>query len=154
MPWPCTEALFSAKCLNQPLTKVLALLPTVTPLFRRPSNQCTTRSVFVPATRKGAQLGMVPAAEKDSMLGVVEIWSSPAALGKLQATPEYREYSTTVQREQLYNVNDDATAWYPTAGFVARKTAKESPPAQIVMLAKFIAKEGDGTRDKLVEVLG
>lgn len=97
---------------------------------------------------------MVPPEEKSSMLGVVEIWTSPAALSALQSKPEYKDYFGTVRREGLYDPSQDVTAWYPTAGFVARKTEKETPKAGIVMLAKFVCKDGEGVREKLVDVLG
>ncbi|KIW96919.1 uncharacterized protein Z519_02310 [Cladophialophora bantiana CBS 173.52] len=138
--------------------KALQLNASVTPFFRRPSTQCTTRSIFTPATRPKANLGMVPAAEKDSMFGVVEIWSSPAALATLKTTapPEYKQYHSTVAREGLYSVERDMdiSEWTPCAGFVARKGEKETPKAGIVMLAKFVCKDGEGMKDGLVSVIG
>ena len=101
-------------------------------------------------------LGMVPAAEKSTMIGAVEIWSSMSALKAAQAAPESKTYASTVAREGLYTPSEeDVTEWIPTAGFVARKGEKETGRAGIVMLAKFVCKEGQaGAREKLVQVLG
>lgn len=58
-----------------------------------------------------------------------------------------------VQSQDLYAKDEDQTAWYPTAGFVARGAA-QSPKATIAILAKFVAKDGADNKKKLVEVVG
>lgn len=99
-------------------------------------------------------LGMVPADEKATMLGRVEILSSAAAVQALEAASEIKTWDSTMAREELLAQADEVTMWYPTAGFVARKGEKETGKASIGMLAKFICKDGEGMRDKLVDVLG
>ena len=54
----------------------------------------------------------------------------------------------------MYAKDEEQTAWYPTAGFVARGQTGETGRAGIVVLAKFVAKDGQANKDKLVEVLG
>lgn len=107
--------------------------------------ECLTYTYFQPATRPKAALGMVPSAEKDTLIGLVQTFSSPKAVK--EAGQYFKLKSPLTEKE-------DRTIWHPTAGFVARKDAKETPKAKIVMLAKFVSKEGEGTREKLVEVLG
>ncbi|KIX10522.1 uncharacterized protein Z518_01605 [Rhinocladiella mackenziei CBS 650.93] len=99
-------------------------------------------------------LGMVPPSERDTMIGRMEIYTESSALATVQASSEYKEYFDLVERESLYATNEDLAAWYPTAGFVARKGEKETPRAGIVMLAKFVCKDGEDMREKLVDVLG
>ncbi|EXJ80426.1 hypothetical protein A1O1_08571 [Capronia coronata CBS 617.96] len=115
------------------------------------------RCFFTPATRKGAPLGKVPPgeAEQTSLIAGIEIFTRPSALTAIQASPEYKEYFSPVgQGEALFT--RDVTAWYPTAGFVARKDKDqpETGPAKVVMLARFVCKDGEGMREKLVAVLG
>ncbi|OAP56879.1 hypothetical protein AYL99_08991 [Fonsecaea erecta] len=136
--------------------KALKLNAAVTPFFRQASTQCTTRSIFTPATRPKANMGMVPAAEKGTMFGVVEIWTSQAAFDAIKAGPEYKQYHATVAREGLYSADTDMdlSEWTPCAGFVARQGEKETPKAGIVMLAKFVCKDGEASKDGLVGVIG
>ena len=95
-----------------------------------------------------------PSEELNTIIGSVEIYTSSSALSTVQKAPEFKEYHSTVEREGLYAKDEDLTAWYPAAGFVARKGEKETPKAGIVVLAKFVTKDGEGNREKLVEVLG
>lgn len=97
-------------------------------------------------------LGMVPAAEEATLIAGIEIFTRTSALTAVQGSPEYKEYVAKAEREAPYS--RDLTAWYPTAGFVARGDQTETGPAQIVMLAKFVSKDGEGVREKLVDVLG
>ncbi|KAK4937959.1 hypothetical protein LTR10_021524 [Elasticomyces elasticus] len=113
--------------------------------FRLPEMDCLAYTYFQPATRPKANLGMVPSDEKDTLVGVVQTFSSPKAVE--QAGQYFKLKSPLTEKE-------DRTVWYPAAGFVARKGAKETPKAKIVMLAKFVTKETEGARDKLVQVLG
>jgi len=110
------------------------LLSRASDALRRPESQCLTWTCFTPATRQGAKLGMVvPPTDKDTMVGVLQTYSTE--------TPSETEIGKSVN-------------WYPSAGFVARKGEQQTAPAQIVMLAKFVCKDGQGTREKLVDVLG
>ncbi|EXJ79760.1 hypothetical protein A1O3_08043 [Capronia epimyces CBS 606.96] len=131
--------------------QVIESLSSLAPLFRRPTSQCTTRSFFTPATRKGALLGMVAPAEQDRLIAGVEIFTRPSALAAVQASPEYRDAASSLATAAPA---PHLTTWYPTAGFVARRNQIETGPAQIVMLAKFVVRDGDGLREKLVDVLG
>ncbi len=88
---------------------------------------------------------MVPSSEKDTMIGVMQIFTSPKAVAEAEQYFKLSEVAANAE---------DRTKWYPSAGFVARKGEEEAPKAKIVMLAKFICKEGQGMREKLVDVLG
>ncbi|KAL2432525.1 hypothetical protein ABEF95_012265 [Exophiala dermatitidis] len=141
--------------------KILDSLSSLTSFFRRPSTQCTTRTLITPATRKGAIVrGVDSPANYSGQIGLIEIFTHPSALTTIQSSPEYTEFFGQVEREGLFT--RELTAWYPTAGFVARareaqhpdRPGSETGPAGVVMLAKFICKDGEGVRDKLVNVLG
>ncbi|EHY56625.1 hypothetical protein HRR83_002293 [Exophiala dermatitidis] len=134
--------------------KILDSLSSLAPFFRRPSTQCTTRSLITPATRKGAIVRGVDTSPADhsAQIGLIEIFTHPSALTAVQSSPEYTEFFAQVEREGLFT--RELTAWYPTAGFVARRAQTETGPAGVVMLAKFVCKDGEGVRDKLVDVLG
>ncbi|KAJ9612113.1 hypothetical protein H2200_003710 [Cladophialophora chaetospira] len=138
--------------------KLVALNASSQAFLRDPSTQHPTRTVFAPTTRPKAQLGMVPAGENETLLGFMEIWTSPAAFAAVQKKPEFKAFHSTVVKEGLFDHAKDMqiTEWTPAAGFVARKGEKESPKAEIVMLAKFVLKEEnlDADRDGLVGVLG
>ncbi|KIW56289.1 hypothetical protein PV05_04959 [Exophiala xenobiotica] len=125
--------------------KVLHTLVSKASFFRLAEAECLTYTYFTPATRKGANLGMVPSSEKDTMIGVMQIFTSPKAVAEAEQYFKLSEVAANAE---------DRTKWYPSAGFVARKGEEEAPKAKIVMLAKFICKEGQGMREKLVDVLG
>jgi len=98
----------------------------------------STRVIFTPATRPKANLGMVPASETSTMFGVMEI-------------------GTTSSASSFEGASVDASEWTPATGFLARQGEKQSPRAGIVMLAKFVLREGenlDANRAGLVGVLG
>lgn len=84
---------------------------------------------------------MVPAAEKDTLVGVLQTYASAESLATQQSLGESA-------------LGEETVTWHPTAGFIARKDQKETPKAKIVMLAKFVCKDGPGMREKLVDVLG
>lgn len=88
---------------------------------------------------------MVPESEKDTMVGVVQTF--PSAQAASEADHFFKLSDVAVSK-------GDHTTWYPSAGFMARKSQRETPRAKIVMLAKFICKDGQGMREKLVDVLG
>jgi len=99
--------------------------------------------------------GKIPPNEVPTIIGAVEVYTDSSALGKIQKSPEYQDYFNCVEKNGLYEHYQDLTAWHPTAGFIARKNGeKETGKAGIVMLAKFVCKDGEGMREKLVEVLG
>ncbi|KAL6246347.1 hypothetical protein RBB50_006583 [Rhinocladiella similis] len=130
---------------TQAKEKVLHTLISKASFFRVAEAECLSCTYFTPATRKGAMLGMVPESEKDTMVGVVQTF--PSAQAASEADHFFKLSDVAVSK-------GDHTTWYPSAGFMARKSQRETPRAKIVMLAKFICKDGQGMREKLVDVLG
>ena len=138
--------------------KLMALHNSYNWFFHDLSTQTSTKSMFTPSTRPKANLGMVPEGENSTLLGLFEIWSSKAAFEAVQQKPKYKAFHSTVVKEDLFDHKSgmEISEWTPAAGFVARKGEKETPKAEIVMLAKFVLKQKDvdANRDGLVGVLG
>lgn len=87
------------------------------------------------------------------LIAGVEIYTSPAALSYVQNSKEYKDYTGLVKAEDLFEKDEGLEAWYPAGGFVARPNEKETGKAGIVVLAEFVAKDGEGNKEKLVQVL-
>ncbi|KIW19742.1 hypothetical protein PV08_00316 [Exophiala spinifera] len=130
---------------KQAREKVLHTLVSKASFFRVAEAECLSFTYFTPATRKGAMLGMVPASEKDTIVGVVQTFPSLPAASEADHFFKLSDVAAT---------EIDHATWFPTAGFVARTGQRETPKAKIVMLAKFVCKDGEGMREKLVDVLG
>ncbi|KEF61505.1 uncharacterized protein A1O9_03072, partial [Exophiala aquamarina CBS 119918] len=121
--------------------------------FRQPATSCTTWCYFTPATRKGGMLAPYQKEAPVPLIGGIEIYTSPTALSYVQNSAEYKGYFGQVKSEDLYEKDESLEAWYPAGGFVARPNEKETGKAGIVVLAKFVAKEGEANKEKLVQVL-
>ncbi|RVX69353.1 hypothetical protein B0A52_06948 [Exophiala mesophila] len=130
--------------------QILSLLPKS--FFRAPATNCTTWCYLSPSTRKGALKGLLPPSSPPVIIGL-EIYTSPASLGYVQNASEFKSFMAQVESQDLYAKDEDQTAWYPTAGFLARSST-QTPPAGLAVLAKFVAKDGAENTKKLVEVLG
>lgn len=87
------------------------------------------------------------------LIGGLEIYTAPAALSYVQKSPEYKQYFGQVKEQDLYEKDETLAVWYPAGGFVARPNETESAKAKIVILATFVAKDGQENKDKLIEVL-
>lgn len=121
--------------------------------FRRPDTKCTTWSYFTPATRKGGMLAKFQQEAPVPLIGGLEIYSSPAALSYVQKSADYKRYFDQVKDQDLYEKDETLEAWYPAGGFVARPHETETGKAKIVVLASFVAKDGQENKDRLIEVL-
>lgn len=87
------------------------------------------------------------------LIGGLEIYSSPAALSYVQKSADYKRYFDQVKDQDLYEKDETLEAWYPAGGFVARPHETETGKAKIVVLASFVAKDGQENKDRLIEVL-
>lgn len=87
------------------------------------------------------------------LIGGIEIYTYPGALSSVQKSSEYKAYFDLVKKGDLYEKDEGLEAWYPAGGFVARPNETETGKAKIVVLAKFVAKDGPGNKEKLIEVL-
>ena len=138
--------------------QLLALNKSFLHFHRAPANKQFTRTIFTPATRPKASLGMVPAGENETLVGLVEVWETAGALAAVTKTADFKRFFGTIAEEGLFDRATDmeVSRWVPSAGFVVRKGEGESPGAGIVMLAKFVVKEEDvdKNREGLVGVLG
>jgi hypothetical protein len=101
---------------------------------------------------------MVTTGQHDTLLAMIEIWDSASALKGVQGNEEYKAFARKVRDEGVLSGKGwrdiSASMWTPVRGFVCRKGEKESMRAGIVMLAKFVTREGEGNVEGLVKVLG
>jgi quinol monooxygenase YgiN len=95
-----------------------------------------------------------PSQKAGPIIGGVEIYTSAEALSTVQKSPEFNAYHSAISSADLYAKPEDLVAWYPAGGFVARPHETETKKAGIVILAKFIVKDGVENTTKLVEVMG
>lgn len=79
----------------------------------------------------------------------MEVYTEKAALKRQLSHPGFKHYHEVVKNEDLYAQPEELTAWYPTAGFLARE--KTAPGGVIVMTAMFHLKSG-GDREKILKV--
>lgn len=84
-------------------------------------------------------------------LAGMEVYTDKAALQRQLDHPDFQKYHETVEKEQLYSSPEVLTAWYPTAGFLARE--QTTPKAALVMTAMFFLKDGQESKEKVMGVV-
>ncbi|KAH6951220.1 hypothetical protein BKA56DRAFT_625888 [Ilyonectria sp. MPI-CAGE-AT-0026] len=150
-----TEGLVARKVILRPQStekrdKILKLLQAL------PDNQrsadCTAWCYLTPATREGAILAPFQDVRTPLIAGV-EIYASPSALSNSRASSFSTDYNSRIKKDDLYAEDEEESFWYPVGGFVARPSEQNPGKAGLILLASFVAQEGDGKRDQFIEVL-